>query len=439
MNGAARIQSFCIEGFKSFQKADLRLFPLTLLIGPNASGKSNLIEALRLLAWMARGQRFDQVLRAVEDGSLVLRGRMQDLPQNGHDTFRLGCRFFPPLAGNWDHFEVGIQASGADPRIVAESVDGASQLFPLYRVEVPAVQFSHDIQVAYNNFARGGKKPRITCTDQQLVLTQLGTPARFGSTHEKAQHVIPLVTKRIAEAMGSILLLDPSPRRMRGYTHRLDSVLKEDGSNVSGVLFDICETQGRKEKVLGFIRSLPEQDIRDITFVKTPRDEVMVSLEESFAGRQQTRDAPVLSDGTLRVLAAAAAVLSAPEGALVVIEEIDNGVHPSRARSLLNNLQSVSTERNLSVLVTSHNPALLDALPLDAIPHVACCFRDPDDGTSRLVHLQDLPRYPELVAQGTVGRLMTTGILDRYLKDKRAEEDRKAEDLQWLEKLADKP
>ena len=51
------ITSFTVSGFKSYQDAKLPLAPLTLLIGANASGKSNLIEAIRLLSWLARGQR----------------------------------------------------------------------------------------------------------------------------------------------------------------------------------------------------------------------------------------------------------------------------------------------------------------------------------------------------------------------------------------------
>lgn len=56
----------------------------------------------------------------------------------------------------------------------------------------------------------------------------------------------------------------------------------------------------------------------------------MVSLTESFGGQLKRYDASLLSDGTLRVLSIAAALLSAPVGTMVVIEEIDNGVHPSR-------------------------------------------------------------------------------------------------------------
>lgn len=434
-----KMESFQIQGFKSYSQAKLSLFPLTLLIGPNASGKSNLVEALRLLSWLARGQRLDQVFRSVEDGGLAVRGRVEDLPRDGRDSFLLGCTCSVFAPDPWQLFNVTIRLTGLELRVTEESIESYDENFPLYRVEVAADAFSHDILVAYNNFARGGKKPRIACTDQQLVFTQLGTPARFGRSHEKSQRVIPAVTGAYSELLSRVLFLDPAPRRMRGYAHRLDTMLKGDGSNLSSVLHTLCEEADGKSEVLEFIRQLPEQDIRDIQFIETPRGEVMVSLVEAFAGQDEPRDAPVLSDGTLRVLAVAAAVLSAPEHSLVVIEEIDNGVHPSRARDLLANIQRVAKQRDLSVLLTSHNPALLDALPNEAVPHVAYCFRDPQDGSSRLVHLRNLDRYPELMAQGTVGRLMTKGILERSLKDPRSPEERKKEALAWLRSRQGKP
>ena len=106
---------------------------------------------------------------------------------------------------------------------------------------------------------------------------------------------------------------------------------------------------------LEFIRALPEQDIKEIAFIETPRGEVMVALSESFGGSNKKYDASLLSDGTLRVLAIAAAILSAPPG-LVVIEEIDYGVHPSRAAQLLNQVSRIAKARNLRVLISSHTP-----------------------------------------------------------------------------------
>jgi len=219
---------------------------------------------------------------------------------------------------------------------------------------------------------------------------------------------------------------------MRGYSPSVPTRLDGHGSNLSGVLYDICEKQSQKEAVLSFVRGLPEQEIRDIDFLQTPRNEVMVRVTESFGGQEQTWDAPLLSDGTLRALAVAAAFLSAPEGSMVVMEEVENGVHPSRARMLIENIYKTARTRHVRALITTHNPALVDALPDEAIGDVVCCYRDHEEGDSRLVRLADLDRYPELVAQGPLGELMTRQVIDRFLKERADREERQARAMAWL-------
>jgi len=88
------------------------------------------------------------------------------------------------------------------------------------------------------------------------------------------------------------------------------------------------------------------------------------------------------------------------------------------------------------------HPALLDTLPTEAIPNVVCCYRDPDAGDSSLIRLEGLDTYPELVAEGPLGRLMTKGILDRYrysrplsVKDRTNAEQQRAQALEWIEML----
>jgi Fe-S cluster assembly ATPase SufC len=358
------IQSFTIENFKSFEKATLPLAPLTLLIGANASGKSNAIEALELLSWLVWARSPNDLFYAVREQEFSLRGGPKDLPRGGGEIL-LGC----------------------------EVVEGPGR---------PPMKF-------------------LVC----LEVTEQGL--QFKNEH------LPDWTD-VFDALASMFFLDPDPRRMRGYSFVQEKQLKRDGSALSSVLRHLTGEMKQKEEVLGFIRSLPEQDIRDISYIKTPRDEVMVQLHETFGGRSTPREAALLSDGTLRVLAVAAALLSVPAGSMVVIEEIDNGVHPSRAEALLANIQRVARERSLRVLLTTHNPALLDAIPPDAVPDTVACYRDPEKGDSRLVRLEDLASYPELVAQGPVGRLVTKGILDRFLKDRdKRDVDVKAEKgLAWV-------
>ncbi len=426
-------ESFIIKDFKSYRGATLHLSPLTLLVGANASGKSNAIEAIRILAWLARGRRLDAITTSVQESDAGVRGRVQDLLYDKADRFETGC-----MVGNmdgWDRLRLCIGVADEALRIVDETIERSDGKFPLYRVADSAIGLSHDLRVEYNNFARGGKKPKVVCSDQFAVFTRLESSARFEAGHKKAQVTIPRITGRYRELLASTLFLDPRPSEMRDYSFKTECRLKDNGSNLSAVVYGLCQDAAIKQRLISFIASLPEQDIQEIEFIETPRNEVMLKLVESFGGRAHAVEAPLLSDGTLRVLSIAAALLSAPTGALVVIEEIDNGVHPSRAKSLLQGIQEIAAERGLAVLLTSHNPAMLDALPIEAIPQVLFCYRDPDEGDSRLVRLQDLPDFPELIAQGPLGHLMTAGMLERFVKSRSHGEEKQQMALRWLEDL----
>jgi predicted ATPase len=428
------ISEITIGNFKSYRQATLPLAPLTLLVGANASGKSNAIEAIRFLSWLAYGRRLDDILEKVQQTDIAIRGTLRDLTydQAAEPTITLGCAL--TNTGEWQQLQIAIKLPiDEEPRVVAESIRSESSTVPLYEIKHPAEAHSREVQVAYNNFARGGKKPTIPCTDRQAIFTQLEIPSRFNEG--QARITIPDVTTKFQSALQQILFLDPNPRHMGGYSFIVDRELRGDGANLSSVLYDLCKVKKQRDDVLLFIRALPEQDIVDIDFIRTPRSEVMVQLTESFGGQKTRRDAPLLSDGTLRVLAVAAALLSAATGSLVIIEEIDNGVHPSRAGLLLQNIQRVALERGLRVLLTSHNPALLDALPDSAIPHVVFCYRAPESGESCLLRLEDLSDYPELVARGPLGALLTDGIIDRFVKAQRSRAEKQSDALQWLELL----
>ncbi|TVQ94630.1 MAG: ATP-binding protein [Deltaproteobacteria bacterium] len=246
---------------------------------------------------------------------------------------------------------------------------------------------------------------------------QLTTPARLASASQKTSaRLIPAACQHVRDTLSATILLDPVPSRMREYSYPNESRMQPDGRNLSAVLFHVCTTEpDMTDEVLSFVRNLPDQSIDEIGFVTGPRGEIMVQLHETFGGESKEVEAALLSDGTLRVLAIAATLLSAPQGALVVIEEIDNGVHPSRAQALLERIESIAQRRRLRVLVTTHNPSLMDALADRAMDNAVVCYRDATSGRSKLVRLQDLPRYPALAIQGPLGHLVSKRVLDRYL------------------------
>lgn len=428
------LTSIQLTNFKSYRQARLELAPLTFLIGPNASGKSNALEGIRLFNWLAKGKRLDDIERDIQGGDTVVRGQARDLFREDGKPFTLEAHLADAPEG-WGVFSITIDQLSDQLVVAGEQITQPDQKVPLYRVDSEPNEHSDEISVAYNNFRKGPKKPHIPCSNRQAVFYQLETPGRFQQSHTEAQELIPEVTRTLRETLRNIVFLDPRPAQMRDYEYAGDKHLKEDGSNLSAVLYQLCQNPTSKQALLDFIRSLPEQDITDIQFIETPRQDVMVSLEETFGEQQRFVDAPLLSDGTLRVLAVGAALLSAPEGALLIIEEVDNGVHPSRADVLVKQIREVANQRQLRVLMTSHNPALLDALPDASLADVLCCYRDPQQGDSRLVRLGDMERYSELVAQGPLGQLMTRKVLERFLKDDTSPEQRRDAALAWLEQL----
>ncbi|MFH0730573.1 MAG: ATP-binding protein [Pseudomonadota bacterium] len=423
------------KNFKSYRQGELPLAPLTMLIGANASGKSNALEGLRLLSWLAQGQKLSSIQYALQDSDKVVRGQVRELGYHGSQSFTLGCE---TSEKDWNHLSVQLSVRKEEElHIENEMMTGPAAPPPLYEVAQPSAELNTDLRVAYNNFAKGGKKPQLVCSDQLAIFTQLESAARFADGHSKSQKVIPAVTRKLQQWLSDVLFLDPVPARMRGYSFKNEKRLSGDGKTLSSVLYGLCNESVENQKLLlNFIRSLPEQDVVEMGFLDGPRGETMVKLWETFGGTKRDYDASLLSDGTLRVLAIAAAMLSAQEGSLVVIEEIDNGVHPSRAVLLLEHISEVAEKRSLRVLLSSHNPALLDAIPDSAIPHVVFCYRDPEIGDSRLIRLQDLTDYPELIAQGSIGELMTSGMLERFVKHHPGPEQKKARALDWLKNFS---
>jgi predicted ATPase len=431
------LTSLTLRNFKSYQEATLSLAPITFLIGANASGKSNALEAIRLLSWLAKGSRLDDIERNIQSGNAIARGQAIDLFSAEKQYFTLGTHIDNAPDG-WTDFEIEIGPLSDQLIIIGESVSKASkdQELTLYKIDGDPNLHTDEISVMYNNFKKGGNKPHIPCSNRQAIFYQLETPSRFQQNHTQSQKIIPAVTKVIRETLRNIVFLDPRPAVMRDYAYAKYDDIKEDGSNLSSVLYAVCQQgETQKNKLLDFIRSLPEQDITDIHFSITDRNDVMVRLIESFGNKEHQIDAPLLSDGTLRVLAIAATLLSVNPGTFVIIEEIDNGVHPSRADNLVKQIREIALERKLRVLITSHNPALLDAVPDSDIGNVLCCYRDPQAGDSRIVRLADLERFPELIVQGTLGQLMTKQVLDKFLKDKSTAEQRQQNALSWLEQL----
>lgn len=100
------IESIHIQGFKSLRDVKLRLGALNLFVGANASGKSNLFDALRVLQGLAYGFTVDEVLNgkprsATGESWQPIRGGSANAAYLGPDDLR----------DAWDRISFDVEVS----------------------------------------------------------------------------------------------------------------------------------------------------------------------------------------------------------------------------------------------------------------------------------------------------------------------------------------
>ena len=446
--------SITIRNFKSYKEATLPLSPLTLLIGANASGKSNAIEAFRFLSWVAGGERLSTLKNRVNDSDKVVRGSIKDLAFNHENSFSLSFSYasnssYSGVFLNEDNqlYLIAELYQEKENKLFFHRSDKYIKLALKYLNSSDIIKFAslRNILEANKNenswmFQRVGNfEVAANFPEKDLSILSM---RNFYDVIWKGFYDETMVSPininsldNLSHFLTNTFFYDFAPSVMR-QDSVMEKVLNNNGSNLAGVLSYLCkENLKYKEKVLRLVQSLPEQDITDIKFYTDKRERVEFLLCESFGDTSTERTMDLLSDGTLKVLGIAAALLSVPEGSTVVIEEIDNSIHPTRAHEILSLLRQYAEERQLNLLLSTHNPALMDALPDEAFAAVVFCYRDPNEGDSRLVRLGDLDDYLGLVAQGTLGDLVTQGIVERFVKHPTTPEQHKKQALDWLNQL----
>ncbi len=418
--------------FKGFADAQLDPWkPLTLLIGKNGSGKSNAIEAIELLAEVAHGRPLYEITDIGRGGAFEIRGGLQGCVRQGRQitSFEFVCNL--PFEGGMHRsvYTLSLRAK-PEPRIVAERlVVGSRTIFATE--EGSEVLERGVLRVRYDNFARGGNKPGTTLPADRSVLSQYES---FGAAERLAPARVSVSSLR--DFLHAAFVFDPLPKTMRQYDRIGNRVLARHGGNISPVLHAL-ETGTPSEKaslarILGGVKQLPEEPYESFAFVTTELNDVIFGLREREGG--PIIDARVLSDGTLRSLAVLTAIETAKEGSRVVVEEFDNGLHPSRTGVLTQAIWDASKRRHLKILCTTHNPATLDALTKEQIEGVVLAVWDKAQQASRLVRLVELPRADVLLERGQLGDLVTRRIIEQYLApdvEERAQKKTKA----WLRSL----
>lgn len=398
------LEGLYLQNFKSFEDADFEIGRLTLIVGTNASGKSNIRDALRVLHGIGLGYPLAEILgEKYGPGGILtwrgIRGGAREAAMFGKSRFTIGCW----IERHYYSITIDLSNQKTGPQLADEWIyQGQSYLWDSSPKDDPVDQHNeHALRV---RFPRGGSHrshgPISNYALSRPVLAQIAD----GREHAGAKKV----GESVLEALRGIRFLDLDPDAMRVPSQPGQVILGDRGENLSSVLQAICNDTQRRLTLLEWLRALTPMDAIDFDFIPDFSGRVLLHLVESSGAKVSAVSA---SDGTLRFLALIAALLSPDSGRIYFFEEFDNGIHPTRLHLLLQLVQQVCKQEAVQVIGTTHNPAMLAFLEEDALNHALLVYRH-DGSDSRVRKIADLPDLREILKTQDLGRLHATGWLE---------------------------
>lgn len=402
------ITRLSFENFKSFAGSDqdFRIGPLTLVVGTNASGKSNLRDALRFLHGIARGYTLAEILgeKYGEGGVLQwkgIRGGVREavygmkggefgLEIRSTVTQKVKVRIQDEeqtRERRWSfRYRVHVVASRVTnaSRIKNEELSfGATTAFSTFPHHLKADQPTDNKQILVRYRNPSAKKyigPTIKLRRDQPVVSQL-------AEHSDVTTTVRNATRVFLQSLASMRFLDLDPQSLRRPSLPGQVVLGDKGENLSSVLQALCEDPQRKEVLVEWTRELTPLDVVDFKFPSVSLEGRIQLVLVEEGGLEISAESA--SDGTLRFLAYAAALLGTHPAETYVFEEIENGIHPNRVNLLLELLQQSTGKGTTQVIATTHSPALLNFLRGKALDDALVVVRE--HGSSMVHRFADMP------------------------------------------------
>ncbi|MBN1912455.1 MAG: AAA family ATPase [Pirellulales bacterium] len=311
------IDKITLKGFKSIEALEsFELRSLNVLIGANGAGKSNFVDYFRMLRAMA-DEAFQNYVREAGggDGFLFLGPKVTKEIESRVD-----------FGGNW--FKQIIRPSGDGSLFIASEVTGYG-----------------DSSNAYSALQESRLKSR---KDEKSL--------RYPDSPGVGSHVYESVSSWTVYHFHDTSALAPMRRDRSLHDWQR---FRHDASNIGPFLLKLKKDQPDSYQLIRDAIRLIAPFFDD--FLLRERlcgDGNLVRLEWQQKGSDFPFQPSQLSDGTLRFICIATALLQPDPPATIVIDEPELGLHPY-AISMLADLIKSASERT-QVLVSTQSPTLLD-------------------------------------------------------------------------------
>jgi len=367
------IEHASFSNFKSLRKVSVALGRFMVIVGPNGSGKTSILDGLLYLTQTTQ-KKLDSILTGVYDPSnLQSRGATAPMSLD--------------LAGHFEGTEarvhIGTKTVGDKPQLVVERHWGKNRC------------------VADST---GTTMPITAPPKASKIQSPPPRPGPYGAENA--------AMKSLAKAVGFVrkLRLDMEQLAAPSYSDEETPSMQINGAGLASVLADLAgrspETfQSIQEAACAVVPTLERIRTQRARVIKRETQEIRIDdkpilhdVERSMWGQQIVLDfkgapnipAPLSSEGTLLAIGLLTALWIAPRPRLLLLDDIDKALHPTAQGELVAQLRRVLTmDPHLQIVATSHSPYLLDHFKPDEV--IVTAVRS--DGSTACAPLTNHPEF----------------------------------------------
>lgn len=397
------VENIKVQNFKSFKNVNVSLNNFNVLIGANASGKSNFTEIFNFLKHLATSGLDDAI--SLQGGLEYLQNFNKDPDQN--------------LA-----FEITLRGSTARQIEFFEDVTTPHKLYvskAIYRFKIKFTKrmkfkIVEDAWVLYldvcvrditKHYKKQSTSQVIVTNKNNMLKLDMDLPKDVEINNDTARYILtkklkpnsllienPIVTRIVLDGIADIFfeteVYDFAPKLAKRAIPIKETVkLKNDGSNLTTTLKKIIEDGEDRRQFTNLITNLlPYVD--SISTRKFVDRSILFTIKERYF-KDQSLPSILVSDGTVNIVGLILA-LYFQFSQLTIIEEPERNIHPSLMSHVVENMNEASCKRQ--VIVTTHNPEIIRYTDINNILTVK---RD-DDGNSEIVKPGDQEDVKDFLA-----------------------------------------
>ena len=245
------ITSLQLVDFKNFRDETVRVGPFTVIVGTNASGKSNIRDALRFLHGIGRGYTLAEIIGGKYGAGgqpewAPIRGAASEIIRFGRSDFSLRVKL--KMGRSHVHYSINVaydEESRSGFRIDEEELRfGSGYIYTSHPEGSDPVGIQDDDAHLLLRMAKTGEQRkyghRIAVRPDQPTLTQIGE-------HKNVVRIHKYYSELVIHSFANIRFLDPVPDLMRLPTFPGQTMLGDNGENLPTVLQEICSNSKREE------------------------------------------------------------------------------------------------------------------------------------------------------------------------------------------------